>query len=129
MANLPGILARVDDGERGMRRITGTDVDLIWAPSGPGWNWLQDFGGYPSWNKLAWYGVEPVGMETKHESGVFASQADMDAAGLCSYLSADGLTLMDESQDIWRMPTVDEMVASLALHGENCGCEWLGGNQ
>ena len=126
-ANLPGILARVDDGDRGARRITGDGVDLVWAPRGPGWNWLQDFGGYPSWNKLAWYGVEPVGMETKYESGVFAGQADMDATGLCRYLSADGLTLMEEPQNIWRMPTVEEMVASFSLHGENCGCEWLGG--
>ena len=126
-ANLPGILARVDDGDRDARRITGDGVDLVWAPRGPGWNWLQDFGGYPSWNKLAWYGVEPVGMETKYESGVFAGQADMDTTGLCRYLSADGLTLMEEPQNIWRMPTVEEMVASFSLHGENCGCKWLGG--
>ena len=50
----------------------------------------------------------------------------MASTGLCRYLSADGLTLMDTPQGIWRMPTVDELVRSLMLHGENAGCVWSG---
>ncbi|GEM_PF-6038028 len=37
-AELPGVLARVDDGRRDARRITCEGVDLAWAPTGPGWN-------------------------------------------------------------------------------------------
>ncbi|MGA3209989.1 MAG: hypothetical protein ABSD20_01705 [Terriglobales bacterium] len=37
---------RVDDGDYGMRRITGNGVELTWAPEGPGWpqrgaNWFE----------------------------------------------------------------------------------------
>jgi hypothetical protein len=28
---------RLDDGDRGPRRLTGSGVDLVWAPQGPGW--------------------------------------------------------------------------------------------
>lgn len=28
---------RLDDGDRGTRHIRGNDVDLLWAPRGPGW--------------------------------------------------------------------------------------------
>ena len=28
---------RIDDGDRGMRRLSENGVDLIWAPQGPGW--------------------------------------------------------------------------------------------
>jgi hypothetical protein len=31
------VASRGDDGDRGARRITAAGVDLIWAPSGPGW--------------------------------------------------------------------------------------------
>lgn len=37
------------------------------------------------------------------------------------YLSEDGLTLMDEIQNIWRLPSIDEAVRSMMLHGENAG--------
>jgi hypothetical protein len=45
---------------------------------------------------------------------------------LCAYLNEDGLTLADEPQYIWRMPTTDELVRSLVIHNENAGCEWDG---
>ena len=35
-------------------------------------------------------------------------------------------TLLDTPQNIWRMPTVDELVRSLPHHGENAGCTWQG---
>jgi hypothetical protein len=50
----------------------------------------------------------------------------MNTTGLCVYLSEDGLTIMNEPQYIWRMPTVDEIVRSLVRHGENAGCTWDG---
>ena len=31
------VFARVDDGDRSARRVTGNGVDLVWAPRGPGW--------------------------------------------------------------------------------------------
>ncbi|HOO27876.1 MAG TPA: DUF1566 domain-containing protein [Lachnospiraceae bacterium] len=47
-----------------------------------------------------------------------------EAQTLCSYLSEDGLTIMDSKQNIWRLPTVDEAVRSMMLHGENAGGIW-----
>ncbi len=130
---LPVVLTRVDDGDRGARLIEGNGVTLVWAPAGPGWNWKQPWGGYPSWDSVALYGVPPLGMERKpgygrQENGerVYASAEDMAATNLCRYLSADGLTLMDEPQDVWRMPSTDEFVRSLGRHGQNAGCVWNG---
>ena len=125
--NLPIVLTRIDDGDRGARLIEGNQVELIWAPAGPGWNWKQDFGGYPSWDSLARYGMPPIGLEGKSsvELGA-ATHEDMLTTGLCRYLSEDGLTLMVEAQNIWRMPMADEIVRSLALHNENAGCTWDG---
>jgi len=127
---LPIVLTRVDDGDRGARRIAGNGVTLIWAPAGPGWNWRQPWGGYPSWHSLALYGHPPVGLGDKpgygRETGAYASGDDMAATNLCRYLSADGLTLADAPQDIWRMPTTDDVVRSLGRHGENAGCAWQG---
>ena len=121
---LPTLLRRVDDGNRGARRIEGNGVTLVWAPAGPGWNWKQPWGGYPSWNSLALYGVEPVGLKTRADlgEGVFASEADMQKTGLCAYLNEDGTQLMETPQYIWRMPTVDEIARSLTLHNRNAGC-------
>jgi len=123
----PLAFTRVDDGDRGARLIVGNGVTLIWAPKGPGWNWKQPWGGYPSWDMLALYGVPPVGLGDKPGyEGRHATEEDMERTGLCRYLSADGLTLMDEPQDIWRMPTTDEIVRSLVRGGENAGCTWDG---
>lgn len=47
-----------------------------------------------------------------------------EACERCKYLSADGLTLMETEQNLWRLPTVDEAVRSMALHGENAGGTW-----
>ncbi len=130
--SLPVVLTRIDDGDRSARLIEGSGVSLIWAPEGPGWNWKQPWGGYPSWQSLALYGVPPVGLDDKPGYGrqgdeiVFASGEDMARTNLCLYLSADGTTLLDEPQNIWRMPTTGEMVRSLVRHGESAGCTWQG---
>jgi hypothetical protein len=133
--SLPVVLTRVDDGDRSARLIEGSGVSLVWAPEGPGWNWQQPWGGYPSWQSLALYGVPPVGLDDKPGYGrqgeeiVFASGEDMAQTNLCLYLSADGTTLLDEPQNIWRMPTADEVVRSLVRHGESAGCTWQGESQ
>ena len=46
------------------------------------------------------------------------------ALEICKYLSEDGTTIMDEEQNIWRLPTADEAVRSMMLHGENAGGVW-----
>ncbi len=90
----------MDDGNRGARLIEGNGITLIWAPAGPGWN-----ANYYSWNDIAYFGVPPAGFGTKpgYEDRD-ATIEDMNATGLCVYLSEDGLTVMDEPQYIWRMP-------------------------
>jgi hypothetical protein len=47
-----------------------------------------------------------------------------EAQRICRYLSADGTTVMDEEQNIWRLPMVDEAVRSMMLHGANAGGVW-----
>jgi hypothetical protein len=39
----------------------------------------------------------------------------------CRHLTADGSSLADAPQDVWRLPTADETVRSLCRHGENAG--------
>jgi hypothetical protein len=140
---LPGILLRVDDGDQSARLIEGNGVMLVWAPAGPGWNGQQagiSGGGWnPSWNALAWYGRPPVGLgnkpDTEDKSAIEAdadaehpadTEHPMETTGLCRYLAGDGVTLMEEPQDIWRMPTTDELVRSLVRRGKNAGCTWNG---
>lgn len=129
---LPILLTRYDDGDRSARRIHGNGVDLLWAPQGPGWNWQQPWGGYPSWHSIALYGLEPMGLEDKTGYGQMengwklATQEDMQDYNLCRYLSEDGLSLLETPLDYWRMPTTDEVVRSLVHDGENAGCTWDG---
>jgi hypothetical protein len=118
----PILLSRIDDGDRGARLIEGNGVTLIWAPEGPGWHQH-----YYSWNEIAFYGVPPVGFgEKPGYQDRDATFEDMNTTGLCCYLAEDGITIMAEPQNIWRMPTVDEIVRSLGRHGENAGCTWDG---
>jgi hypothetical protein len=127
---LPIVLSRVDDGYRGERLIEGNEIALIWAPLGPGWNWQQDWGGYPSWQDIALYGLPPIGLEDKpgygrhEEITIFAGSEEMTQYNLCRYLNDAGNELMNTPLDIWRMPTSEELVRSLVRHGENAGCEW-----
>ncbi len=124
---LPSVLTRVDDGDRSARLIENNGVHLVWAPAGPGWNWQQSWGGYPSWDALAWYGLLPIGLKDGDNLPAgHASQVDMAQTGLCRFLDETGKQLMTQPQDIWRMPTTKELVRSLIYHGENAGCEWDG---
>ena len=47
-----------------------------------------------------------------------------EANRICRYLSADGTTLEDTPQDIWRLPTIAEAVASMTRKGINAGGTW-----
>jgi hypothetical protein len=47
-----------------------------------------------------------------------------EAIRQCRHLGADGKTLMNEPQNVWRLPTVDEAVRSASRSGENSGGVW-----
>lgn len=47
-----------------------------------------------------------------------------EARRICRFLSEDGTAVMEEEQNIWRLPTAEEAVRSLMLHGENAGGTW-----
>jgi hypothetical protein len=47
-----------------------------------------------------------------------------EAEKTVSRLTDDGLSLADSPQNIWRLPTVDEVVRSLTQDGQNAGGEW-----
>jgi hypothetical protein len=47
-----------------------------------------------------------------------------EAQRVCQYLEEDGLTLAPVPQNIWRLPTVNEAVRSMARHGQNSDGVW-----
>lgn len=47
-----------------------------------------------------------------------------EAQTICRFLAEDGVTVMAEEQNIWRLPTVDEAVRSMMRQGENAGGLW-----
>ncbi len=121
------VFFRTDDGDRGARLIEGNGVSLVWAPAGPGWARSEGgIGRNLSWDQIARYGMEPVGFGEKPGCEGHATRADMERYGLARYLAADGVTLVDEPRNVWRMPTVDEIVRSLVRDGENAGCTFEG---
>ncbi len=46
------------------------------------------------------------------------------AKEICAYLNQEGTELLEERVNIWRLPTVEEAVASQMLHGKNAGGIW-----
>lgn len=48
----------------------------------------------------------------------------IEAERICRFLKDDGLELADSPQDIWRLPTVEEVVKSSCRHGRNAGGVW-----
>ncbi len=131
--NLPVVLFRVDQGDRSAALIGGNGVTLLWAPEGPGWargagpfpGGVEPVARYPGWDTIALYGRYGLDAAAR-PADEHATAADMDALGLCAYLSADGTQLGDAPQGIWRLPTVDEIARSLVWRGENAGCAWDG---
>jgi len=89
------VLQRHDDGVRTERLVQGNGVALVWAPAGPGW--VRDAKHACKW---------------------------AEAMRIAEHLSADGQTVMDEPQHIWRLPTVEEAVASLTRGGVNAQGSW-----
>jgi len=51
-----------------------------------------------------------------------------EAQQVCQHLREDGLNLSPGPQHIWRLPTVDEAVRSMARHAQNSGGVWDAGN-
>ena len=47
-----------------------------------------------------------------------------EAREICAHLNEDGTELLEEEVNIWRLPTVEEAVASQMLHGKNAGGTW-----
>jgi hypothetical protein len=47
-----------------------------------------------------------------------------EAQRICQHLRENGLTLAHDPQHTWRLPTVDEAVRSMALHGQNSKGVW-----
>ena len=47
-----------------------------------------------------------------------------EAIRTCQYLSEDGISLVESPQEIWRLPTVDEVVRSMTRRGENSAGSW-----
>lgn len=47
-----------------------------------------------------------------------------EAMHICRHLSEDGTAVLEEEQNIWRLPTIAEAVCSMTLHGENAGGVW-----
>jgi hypothetical protein len=47
-----------------------------------------------------------------------------EAVRRCRHLTADGTALADTPQDVWRLPTVEEVVRSQCFRGRNCGGVW-----
>ena len=98
------IAGRIDDGYRGARVVQGNGVKLVWAPEGPGWpnpdphdkTWAKQWRG-PTWE---------------------------EAQKVCRYLTADGTAMASSPRDIWRLPTVEEVVRSMTRHGTNCEGVW-----
>lgn len=75
--------------------VQGNGVALVWAPAGPGW------------------------VRTARRSANW-----LEAVDRCARLGEDGQLLLEEPQHIWRLPTVEEAVRSMARHGVNCGGSW-----
>jgi hypothetical protein len=53
-----------------------------------------------------------------------AGESWYEARRVCRYLGEDGVTLDPVPQDMWRLPTVDEAVRSMARQGQNSGGVW-----
>jgi len=86
---------RLTDVSPDARLVVGNGVSLVWAPAGPGW-----------------------------VRGARNSASWVEAVDICSRLSEDGRRLLDQPQNVWRLPTVEEAVRSMARHGENSGGVW-----
>jgi hypothetical protein len=105
---------------------------LIWLPLIA----MVTFGAGPGWMAMHRFDDGNYGMRTVNGNGVtlvWAPQGPGWPAGgatwygamdSCAHLAADGRTLADSVQGVWRLPTVDEAVRSLVFRGQNAGGTW-----
>lgn len=89
---------RIDDKNYESRIVQGNGVKLIWAPEGFGWETSTEQLHPKSWNEIT---------------------------DLVAHLNADGKTLSDTAVNLWRLPTIEEAVASLTRNEKNCGGKWI----
>ena len=47
-----------------------------------------------------------------------------EARRACEYLFADGASVGEAPQNVWRLPTAEELVRSMSLHGQGAGGVW-----
>ncbi|MCW8966471.1 MAG: DUF1566 domain-containing protein [Candidatus Pacearchaeota archaeon] len=47
-----------------------------------------------------------------------------DSMYICEHLSEDGTTVLNESQNIWRIPGIEEAIRCQMIHNENAGGIW-----
>lgn len=52
-----------------------------------------------------------------------------EAEKIVSCLTEDGMSLADSPQNIWRLPTIDEVARSLTRDGQNAGGQWHSGSE
>jgi len=67
--------------------------------------------------RLRW---APAGPGWPHGGSANWQQA-MEA---CDHLTPDGANRSNAPQHVWRLPTIDEVVRSLSLHGQSAGGQW-----
>lgn len=91
------ISTRPDRDSTESTTLAGNNIELTWAPEGPGWPGSTQELTYKSWD---------------------------DVVYICSHLSEDGKTITNQELNIWRLPTVEEVASSLTRHGKNAGGVW-----
>ena len=96
------IVAGIAPAYRVSQRVNDGNLQARLVPgNGVSLTWAPDGPGWPR-NGADWF-------EARHA---------------CQYLSEDGLSIAASSKDIWRLPTVEEAVRSMARHSQNSGGVW-----
>jgi len=93
-------------------------------------------GVYPGWRAMHRFDDGNYGMRLIEGNGVTLVWAPEgpgwpsqhaswpDAKRNCAHLVADGRSLAEQPQNIWRLPTADEAVRSMVFRGHNAGGTW-----
>jgi hypothetical protein len=96
------ILSGIEPVVRVSQRVDDGNLNIRYVEGNSvGLYWAPDGPGWPS-SGGSWY----------------------EAQQACQHLSENGLTLTASPLDIWRLPTVEEAVRSMARHGQNSGGVW-----